>query len=50
LLGLEEGATANFLTTGYWTDLAMTEAKKYCEPNEIWRNQGSNYEVSAEPD
>jgi len=48
LLRLEQGATANFLTTGYWTDLAVTESRKYCEPNEVWRNQGDNFETFVE--
>lgn len=28
--------TANYLTTGYWTQTAKKEAEKYCKVNEVW--------------
>jgi len=49
LLGEEPGATANYLTTGSWSQAAIKEAKKYCDPNEVANNKDSKYATIADP-
>jgi len=42
---LEDGEmqTANYLTTGTWSQGAIKEAKKYCNPNEVASNTANGY-------
>jgi len=48
---LEDGEkqSANYLTTGTWSQGAIKEAKKYCNPNEVANNTASGYTTVAEP-
>ena len=51
---LEDGAvetqTANYLTTGVWSEGAIAEARKYCSPNEVASNKPHKYQTIAQPD
>jgi phosphoserine aminotransferase len=49
LLGETEGATANYLTTGSWSQAAIKEAKKYCDPVEVANNKDLGYATIADP-
>lgn len=49
LLSDGEQQTANYLTTGTWSQGAINEAKKYCAPNEVANNKASGYTTVAEP-
>ena len=40
--------TANYLTTGTWSEGAIAEAKKYCLPNEVANNKASGYTTVAD--
>jgi len=40
---LEEGESANFLTTGSWSEAMIKEAKKYCVTNEVAKNKHLKY-------
>ena len=48
---LSDGAqqAANYLTTGYWSQCAIKEAKKYCAANEVTNNMSSGCTTIAEP-
>jgi|Transcript_6311 phosphoserine aminotransferase len=48
---LEDGErqSANYLTTGTWSQGAIDEARKYCNPNEVANNKPSGYTTIAEP-
>ena len=43
-----EGQTANYLTTGTWSQGAIKEAKKYCTPNEVGNNQDNGYSTLSD--
>jgi len=46
LLGLKPARKAMYFTTGLWSELCLTEAKKFIEPSkliEVTNNKGSNY-------
>jgi len=48
---LEDGTqvqTANYLTTGVWSEGAIKEARKYCQPNEVASNKPSGYRTIAD--
>lgn len=50
LLG-DEAGSANYLTTGTWSEAAIKEAKKYCsEVTECASNGANKYTDIAEPD
>ena len=49
LLSDGEQQSANYLTTGTWSQGAIAEAKKYCAPNEVANNKASGYTTIAEP-
>ena len=46
---LEDGErqAANYLTTGTWSQGAIKEAKKYCNPNEVASNTANGYTTLA---
>ena len=48
LYGSEEGANANYLTTGTWSQGAINEAKKYGNVTEVANNKESKYTTLAE--
>lgn len=48
LLGTEEGATANYLQSGTWSEGAFKEAKKLCKPNQVAENKSLKYAGLAE--
>lgn len=37
------------MTTGTWSESAIAEAKKYCDPNEIANNKGNKYAFISDP-
>ncbi len=43
LLGDNAEASANYLTTGTWSESAVKEAKKYCNANEVANNIKDKY-------
>ena len=49
LLSDGEGQSANYLTSGTWSQGAIKEAKKYCNANEVADNKGNGYKTIAEP-
>ncbi len=49
LLGGEK-KTANYLTTGAWSESAIKEAKKFCTPHEVWADSGSKFTQVPSPD
>ena len=49
LLGEGEGAKANYLTTGTWSQGAIAEAKKYGSATEVANNKESKYTTVADP-
>ena len=51
LLGDSEATqNANYLTTGYWTEQAIAEAKKYCTPNEVASSVDINWKTVPQPE
>ena len=48
LLGGEK-KTANYLTTGAWSESAIKEAKKFCTPHEVWADSGSKFTQVPSP-
>lgn len=48
LLGEDPEAKGNYLNTGYWTERATTEAKKYQNPHVVATNK-SDYNTCPEP-
>jgi phosphoserine aminotransferase len=46
---LKEGETANYVTTGSWSEAAIKEAKKYCNPNEVTNNKKHKYATVDDP-
>ena len=49
---LEDGEqqTANYVTTGTWSEGAIKEAKKYCAANEVTNNKPTKYTTVADPE
>lgn len=49
---LEDGEqqTANYITTGTWSEGAIKEAKKYCAANEVTNNKPTKYTTVADPE
>jgi phosphoserine aminotransferase len=48
LLGAEAvHQSANYLTTGTWSEVAIKEAKKYCDANEVANNKEIKYSSIA---
>ena len=45
-----EKQTANFVTTGTWSEGAIVEAKKYCNANEVTNNKSTGYTTVAAHD
>ena len=41
--------TVNYLTTGYWSKMAIEEAKKYCKPNEVSNNTNTGCTTISDP-
>ena len=48
LLSDGEQQSANYLTTGTWSQGAIKEAAKYCAPNEVANNKESGYSTVAD--
>ena len=46
----EESDTGNYLTTGYWSNLAINEGSKHCRPNEVANNSDSRCTSIPEPE
>ena len=40
---LGDKTKANYLTTGAWSQSAIAEAKKFCEPNEVWPDSKNKF-------
>jgi len=44
-----ERQSANYVTTGTWSESAIKEAKKYCNANEVTNNASTGYRTVADP-
>jgi phosphoserine aminotransferase len=46
----KDNKKVNYLTTGAWSEQAFKEAKKVCQPNEVWADSGSKFTTVPNPD
>lgn len=46
---LKDKTKANYITTGAWSEQAIKEAKKVCEPNEVWPDSQSKFNTLPDP-
>ena len=47
---LGDRKTANYLTMGTWSQAAIKEAKKFCEPNEVWPTSEGKFNTIPDPE